>query len=404
MGGAQMYFRNKMLYLREHGWTVDIICGMSKNVIIPELREFKNLIPELLFPQYYYSAKCQKKTIKKLAEIINDDTYEEIVIESSIIHCATWAETVANKIGAKHLIFLLQEQNNVTNKKLQDFFVFKYSRRELAGITANSLKEMFREFHSLDGRESYSLTAHCNNVEADVPCELLAQIDRNKYDYIIGALSRLNKPFVPHAVSDICAYATSHPDKRYLLLWIGDAPAGSPELTTVRRMVCDSPNIELVITGYLLPVPFKLLEFCDVFISSSGSSRPCMRSGVPTITYDGNDYRPIGILGRTTNHSLFRDHDEPPKDLYHLLDDVLVYKKYAKTPPNYNSGLPDFKTHLDFLSQSSTEKDYFDFKTLSPTGFMERRICFMLSLIGPLKYLSFATLLRSVRPSLSCKK
>ena len=57
MGGAQMYIRNKLIYLRENGWDVDIICGMNKNAVIPEFKEYSDIYPEILFPQHYYSVK-----------------------------------------------------------------------------------------------------------------------------------------------------------------------------------------------------------------------------------------------------------------------------------------------------------------------------------------------------------
>ena len=104
----------------------------------------------------------------------------------------------------------------------------------------------------------------------------------------------MDKPYVIHAVKDFCNYASSYPEKSFLYIWIGDAPAGSLAPEKIKSMVDVLPNVEFLKTGYMLPVPYKLLEFCDVFISSAGSCWPCERSGVPTISYDGNDFKPIG--------------------------------------------------------------------------------------------------------------
>lgn len=387
MGGAQMYIRSKILYLREHGWAATVVAGRAENVVIPELREFRVSIPELIFSNYFFTLKTQRCVLDKLKEIILDKNYQEVYIESASIEVSTWAELVAKEIGARHLIFLLQEQNHVNNKLLKDFFVFKYKRHEIAGISNKSLVAMFRDFYPLEETESYTLPAHCTNVEADVECELLKEIDRSQYNYVVGAMSRMDKPFVLHAVEDFCNYVSAHPDKRFLFLWIGNAPSGSLMPERIKKMVEMLSNVELLITGYMLPVPTKLLEFCDVFISSSGSSRPCMRSGVPTITYDAIDYKPIGILGRTTNNALFRDKDEKPQDLSTLLYAILEKKEYPKLQANYRSGIPDFKIHMEFLEEMDQTKDYFDIDRIHLETLSEKKVAIGLRLLGPKGYL-----------------
>ena len=237
MGGAQMYIRNKLLYLREHGWEAAIIAGRAENVVIPELREFNVSVSELEYRNYYFSFKIQERTLNRLKSLIVDKDYQSIFIESASIEVSLWAELIAKEIGARHLIYLLQEHNCVINKGLQDFFIFKYNRHELAGISNKSLVAMFSDFHPIRESESYTLPAFCNNVEADVECKLIEKIDRRRYDYIVGAFSRMDKPYVLHAVKDFSNYVSSHPDKRFLFLWIGDAPAGSTAPERVKTIM-----------------------------------------------------------------------------------------------------------------------------------------------------------------------
>ena len=245
---------------------------------------------------------------------------------------------------------------------------------------------MFQPFHPLEENQSYQLSSYCSNAEADVDCPFLHQIDRSRYDYLIGAFSRLDKPFVSSAIEDICRYASTHADKRFLFLWIGDAPKGNVMPKILEKTVKTVPNMELLVTGYLFPVPTRLLELCDVLISSSGSSWTCMRSGVPTITYDGNDYQPIGILGRTTHHALFRGADEPPQQLDMLLDQILVKKQYPVLPPKYKSILPDYKTHLDFLNAMPDDKRYYDVDSLRLESISDIVLAFGMIFLGPDKY------------------
>ena len=387
MGGAQMYIRNKILYLREHGWDAIIIAGRAKNVVIPELREFQETVPELLFCSYFFTAGVRKRTIGLLKGLVSNNQYSDIYIESSSIEVSTWAEQVAEEVGARHLIYLLQEHNIVNNRLLQDFFVFKYNRRELAGISPKSLATMFAEFHPLNDSESYTLPAYCTNVEADVECDIVDRLDRTRYDYVIGAFSRMDKPYVLPAVNDFYRYASSCPEKRFLFLWIGDAPRDSRVPSKINNIFASLHNVDLLITGYLMPVPYKLLEFCDVFISSAGSSWPCMRSGVPTITYDANDFKPIGILGRTTNNSLFRDEGELPQNLSELLDSILIKKEYPKLQAQFSLSIPDFTNHMDFLNKMEKGREYFDMDKVNVESLGEKKIAIGMLLLGPRGYL-----------------
>ena len=48
MGGAQMYIRNKVVFLKQHGWAPTVFFFNAGDVLIPELKEFiNNRIPEL---------------------------------------------------------------------------------------------------------------------------------------------------------------------------------------------------------------------------------------------------------------------------------------------------------------------------------------------------------------------
>jgi len=154
----------------------------------------------------------------------------------------------------------------------------------------------------------------------------------------------------------------------------------------------DAPNISVIATGYLYPVPTKLLEQCDAFFTSAGSSWVCMRSGIPTITYDGNDNKPIGILGRTTQNTLFRGETEPPGDFSILMDQILVERKYKKEAPNFSDGLPDFSDHMKALEETASEKEYYDVESIKPETKTDYKLKRALAIIGPENYLKLGFL------------
>jgi hypothetical protein len=188
-------------------------------------------------------------------------------------------------------------------------------------------------------------------------------------------------------VSDLCDFSKSYPNKRFLLLWIGDAPRDNYVLKKVEKLLQSFNNVFFIKTGYVLPVPTRLLEMCDVLISSSGSSWPCLRSGVPTITYDANDCKPIGVLGKTTNNSLFRSEDETPIDLSDFLEKILIKRIIRKVSSNYNTAIPNFSDHLEFLSNMEKEQMYYDVDSVRIESFLEKKISLVLTVFGAKGYI-----------------
>lgn len=393
MGGAQMYIRNKLLYLRQKDWVVSIIRAEGGFAQLSELQEFDVIVPELAFDIFCFSKRKRKKIVNFISNTIDANSFDEVIIESTCISEGSWAEAVASKIGAKHLLFLLQENNFVDNKGMRDFFTFKHQRKELVGISETSLLQLFEHFNPITPDISYSLPAYCNNVEADIDHPLLHTVEKKKYDAIVGCLSRLDKPFIIPSIGDFCKYANNNNEKRFLLLMIGGAPKGSGiEDKIITLVKTETSNVEIMVLGYLYPVPTKLLELCDVFFSSAGSAIVCMRSGAPTIVYDGNDYKPIGILGRTTNSLLFRDENEPPLNFSMLMEQILTKKRFIKEQPSFQDGLPDFSTHLEYLSTTKQEKKYFDVESIRPDSILDYKLKIALALIGANNYLKLGFL------------
>ena len=383
MGGGQMYTRNKVLYMESQGWKVDVIYATCGNIIIKELQKYRNVFPELIFPTCYFSKKKCNSIIKEIAALICDVKYDEIVIESTYFATSLWAEAVSSLVGAKHLIYLIQEDNPVNNSGMQQFFIFKHKRKELVSITDTSLQQMFRSFYPIPKEKSYWLPAYCNNVEADIDSPWIETIDKSRYDYVVGNLGRLEKPYLRYAITDFCNYAKSYRDKKFLLLVIGGTPNFNSVIIDYRRFISENTdNVEVVFTGYLYPIPIRLMDKCDVFFSSAGSSWVCARSGIPTITYDGNDYRPIGVLGRTTYHGLYRDENEPVLDCEQLMNQILIEKKYPKVAASYQDNNPDFSSHVEYLLGLGKEKQYFDVSLIKAESSIEKRIRMGLFMMG----------------------
>lgn len=364
IGGSYIYIMNKLNYYKKLGYDVNYIHGGHKvlSFIIPKLKPYeKNSDAHLRIPIHYFQERVQQKTINNIIRKYSLTKYENIIIESSTYNQATWGEAISKKIGAKHLVLLLSEHPVITDKNAFLFFEFKLKRKELCGITKNSLSILFDGWKDIPEDKNYCLPCYCNNSVDDVEYDRCKEI--KKSDYMIGCLGRFDKPYFIPSLYDLRKYVNSYPEKSFTLILIGHTKTAKikKEIASIFK---DAPNVSLFQTGELFPIPLKLLRMADVFISSAGSCRAIRLAGKNVISYDGRDLKPIGIFRKTTEHSLFRSPSEKPCDLKELLDDVLVNKKYESDNPIADMkeiNDIDFYTHRVFINNSEESKDYYDF-------------------------------------------
>lgn len=394
MGGGQMYLRNRCVDMQEKGWEVDLFSAQRGTIFIPELKKYDYFIPELGFDFYLFSKSKVEKIITQILNVIMDKQYDEIIFESSCLSESTWAEIIAERCGARHFCYILQEYNPISSINDQEFVKFKYGRKELAGIAPSSLYDMFFPFSPIEKDKSFFLPAPCNNVVEDIEHSFINTVNWKDYKYVVGCLSRIDKPFVIPALHDFINYVKHRSDK-FLLLMIGGAPEGTSFENNIRKLFKPINNVDILITGYLFPVPLKLLRVCDVFFTSAGSSWVCMHAGVPTITYDGLDFRPIGILGKTTNSSLYRSDNEPIQDLATLMDDVLLNKMYHKETASLSLDKPDFSAHDLFIASLPSDKAYYSFNSIQLTK-SEKKLSFSLRILGAERYFQLGVIKKRI--------
>lgn len=384
MGGSQMYTRNKLKFMRECSYKVNLFHSGIKNgsIFIQDLIKYKsNLISQLNYPAYIFSKKTQGKILSKL---INDFEFSNnIIIESHSIATATWGELLATKVKAKHIIFLLSEKNSIRNLQMFDFLKFKLKRKELAGILEPSLPQLFNGWCEINDNEKYFLNAVCSNVCEDIPYSHLNDIPKS--DFIIGSIGRLNKLFLISVINELINYFTKNSNYTFTVLLIGGEAIGSNVLDNIKFKLRDLPNVKLFVTGFIFPIPNELVLFSDVFISTSSGCLVSNSLNIPTIPIDYFDHKPIGVYGYTTKNIVYRD-KEPLVDLNKLMDDILFEKKFTKT---HKTNLANFQVRYDdfnkFVINSHSEIKFFSFDKfiLSKIDFFE---LILLKILGDSSY------------------
>jgi hypothetical protein len=181
IGGAQLYIKNKLKYLKCKSWDVYIFQSRnSGEILIDELKKEPHYVFEhLKYPPNHFTKHTRNKVIVEIISQINIDENGIAVIESHNLSTAQWGELLAKELRCKNFIYLLGEGFNNTNKQLLDFFVFKHQRRELAGTSKESLGLLFSDYYKLLDNEEYFLKAvSAEEIVQDISVPIIESIER----------------------------------------------------------------------------------------------------------------------------------------------------------------------------------------------------------------------------------
>lgn len=366
MGGGQMYLRNKLLYMEQKGWKVDIYSGLPGKVVIPELMKYSlNINPVLTSAPFVYSNGFVDSYVDKIIKNCCISSNDIVIIESTTAHMSYWGEIIAKRCNGRHICYLLDERNDyLVYKRYLPFFYYKLQRNELAGINSKSLMYLFRGYKNccIDGGPF--LPALCQNVVEDI--EIPKRLKLPIADYTIGSIGRLEKPYIPYLIREIVKYVNRHQKKQYNLLLIGGTN-DNKRILEIKKGTENIKNLNVIITGYMFPIPKQLILKVDLFISSAGSAGVSYGLDRPTISLDAFDCKPIGLLGYTTKHSLYRGEEkviELSKWIENVLDKKIIMD--LSYTPKGNNSFELFEKHSQFLKRCKNKMEYYDIMKIHP--------------------------------------
>ncbi len=352
MGGAQMYLRNKMLFLKEHGWTPSVYFFNDGNILIPELKEYEaNRIPELAFPLTAVGHHQRERVINR---ILNDfSSTDECVFESHIYPQCYWVEEIAKRLKGRNLLYILHENFPKINSNEENYLKFKYERGEFMNRT--------QSIESLIGKHWVKKTQFIMPSYSNVTSPIYYPIDYDKSLKTILSIGRLDKPYIFPMLKEI-VFFTEKTRLKINLFMVGGAAEDSI-INSIKKYLKDKSLIVPHFFGYMFPVPENLIKACDVAIASAGSVLVPAEQGIPTISIDTQDYNAIGIYGETTDNIYFRS-DEELVNTSDLLYEVLVENKYqnvvAKPSKPTLESEKILKEHLDIIESLNATREYYD--------------------------------------------
>lgn len=373
VGGGQQYLYQKAETLERAGFEVVGICGVGGKARISQLERFeKNCVDGMCYSPCFYNKRDQEKIVNEAIAIIDPHDDEEIYIESATASFALWAEMIAKKLNCRHVCFDFEEIFIHFTHSQCEFMDFKHKRKELLGITSNSLPLMFKGYKEVPPEEAYCYSAMCSNPVADVESPLVDEI--SKHQVVIGTIGRANKPYLIPCLEKIAEYINEHADTDFGVILIGGATETKYE-EEAAAVFKNIKNATFYCTGMIFPIPKKLIMAVDAFVSSSGSATASARYGRPTVAVSANTHTGIGILDYTAKFSAI-----PEKELYldikDLLYDILDKKVCEHLPkiglydgPTYEERAEaEYKRQLMFVLENDTPLEYYDVSKVKKGG------------------------------------
>jgi hypothetical protein len=310
-----------------------------------------------------------------MVNIVGEKTSDtsKIIIESTSIPYSLWGELLAQRLDAKHFVYLLHSHFEDLKVPYLEYANFKYERKELAGMVAQTLPLLFAGYRNIDEHERYHLRAAGKNPISSSPDSnaITNEIFKAKdCDYVIGGFGTLNKPHALDIFKEVKKFAYKHSDKKIAYIVIGSSFTGAIE-SKMLEMSKGCENLHLILAGEMFPVPERLFKAMDVCIGSWGSATVAARAGAKTIRLS-NDTQviPQGLIGYTLTKEPYSDYKCYAGTLIEVIEDVLVRGKYNNMEYMPPSLYPDYheehKKHMDFIEQSCQIREYYDINKIKP--------------------------------------
>ena len=326
--GGTTYVRNKRLWLQQHGWKVVLFDGTGEAnhpVVIEEFKDYdSNRFKELYFSPSFFCKYRRNRVLKKVQNQIPE--YDAIVIESNNPVMALWGEMLSARIHAKHIVFLLGENEKIESRSFYEFYKYKLDHDELFCIDPKAVSALFRKFDPKIDAEKFYWDASNSAPVGNVACTKLDEIAEAKYN--IGYFGR-KKPYMDEVIHSVVVFSQQHNSDTINFIVLG-----CDKLLPEQQEKLEVTNLNVYLIASQSVIPSHFFSLTDVVIGNAACARIAYQEGSKVVTMNVETKQPLGVFGYTTDQVSFES--EKYKDnrtLWEILNDVLVARKYDNTKP-----------------------------------------------------------------------
>lgn len=370
VGGGQRYVFNKSKWLMNQGWRVYAFhAGHEAPMLDYPIDDVTSVLELRAYPKHLGIRKTNKALHAMLSCLPKTDSCNYFIESSSTVFLP-WGELLSQELKCCHFVFHIEEVVRPISRIEKEFLTHKLIKHELAVIKPGIAKKMvgscFSESYDF---EKHKLTAHVGSPYADIPFDHKFESS----DYVIGMVSRLEKPYIRKMMPSIEKFCLKHPDKTILLVVVG----GSPNKSDVAFVAnyTSVKNLKIEMFGYMTVIPRKLLYRFDLFIGKAGAASATFREGILTATYSLENDKFLGLIGYDVPSSGASE-GYPKKKLEDTLESVFERREYASKPYSYEASCYEerFDEHFDYVNRGQKQLSDMNFNPYLVSGCISRRL------------------------------
>ncbi len=359
IGGGQIYCKNKSEFCQNVGYETYVFSTKYGKIEIETLKKYADLIcEELSLNPYCLSNKKVETVLDWLCKKIDFKSEDEIIIESHTPYLAIWGELLSRRINAKHIVYLLGEDFAGIEKYVFDYLRFKYIRKELACITDEVMKKLFK-----DSKNYYSLNAALGNPVEDIEISD-CYFEKTEGKIVIGIIGRGKKPYVFESAKKVFEFSQNHLDEQFAILFVGGIDKALQK--SIRKIAKNYSNVSLIFAGKLFPIPEKMLKLMNIAIAGAGCVKPPYIMGIPTISVDVYDNEAIGVYGFDTTVKLKREENNNVK-VVDYLENILYGDFLEKNSCEIIESTDykeEYKKHFEFIEKAPETLEFYKFDNI----------------------------------------
>lgn len=171
-------------------------------------------------------------------------------------------------------------------------------------------------------------------------------------------MGRLDKKYVTDSTDQLSIYLKENLNKKFNIVYVGGEQNGNSILKYLKQKLSDLNNANIYFTGFIYPMPLKLIEKFDICIAGSGTATAISSYGIPTIIFDPRDTLPFGVLNITTTNTVFKNDEDHIIPLGTIIDDIIKNKEKYKIN---KIDIPKigFNDHLNFMINTNNHFEYY---------------------------------------------
>lgn len=330
IGGAQLYANRRAKYLIANGYTVHFYIAeidLKYVQIDDQIKIYQNVY--LNKPLFLVSSGVREHELDNFFSIFGFK--QKLIIETFSWQTATWGEAYAQKTGCKHVIYSLGEPvlDQFRYTYVRNFFLFKYIRKELFGITEISLKIILGKYFDQKNNSFINISFDVNELVQSTDSDFLSHIRHD--DFVVSTVSRLEKTYVKVLIESTIKFAERHPDQSITLLVCGDSLVPgltSKELSShyTKYDITSGNKLRIVFMGFCFPIGKDFYMKTNIFVGMGTAAVTAISQSCATICIDPRVDRSIGVFGIETNNFAYSS-DGNYSEIYDSIEELYLNRK-----------------------------------------------------------------------------